>query len=471
MKVLLALLSAVSAASALAIRAPSIAQDLTALVLAASQVSIELKVRWSDFNAPLPSVVVNVSSEKDVAAVVKYCTKLKIPFLAQNGAIGWAKTFSLGQSGVLINLAGLNAVTVRKDKKQATIGGGASIGETIAAADAAGALVLTGNCNCVGSVSAYLGGGYGNLMGEIGLGVDNIISLRVVTADGIIRTVSKSSNADLFWAMRGAGPNFGIVLSATVTATPATSTDRTAWLTDLFFPAEKLPQIAQAIEDLPLTPEQRVYLVLTSSDPPLNTPSVLVTGFLRKGTEESGRAAFKSLYDLGPTTNSSTVAPYQRWNDANIPFCQRGGRKPAFSTAITSMKAQVWPQIWDAYKTFQAKGPNSAVLIERYNLAGAQAANGDATAFNPALREVFAQAIVIPWYDDAGLDGEALAFGKQVRGLWSDEADATQNPTYANFAHGDESLTAIYGDSLPRLQVLKKKWDPKGVFGQWFPIK
>jgi hypothetical protein len=61
----------------------------------------------------------------------------------------------------LINLAGLNAVTVSKDKKQATIGGGASVSDTIAAANAAGTLVFTGNCNCVGSVSAYLGGGYG----------------------------------------------------------------------------------------------------------------------------------------------------------------------------------------------------------------------------------------------------------------------------------------------------------------------
>src|SRR5690242_8274014 len=257
-------------------------------------------------------------------------------------------------------------------------------------------------------------------MGEVGFGVDNIISLRVVTADGVIHTVSKSSNAELFWAMRGAGPNFGVVLSATVAATPATTTDRTAWLFDMFFPAEKLPQIAQAIEDLPLTPEQRIYLVLTSSGPPLNTPSVLVTGFLRKGTEESGRAAFKSIYDLEPTSVTSSVAPYARWNDANINFCQRGGRKPAFSTAITEMKPQVWPQIWDAYTAFQAKGPNSAVLIERYNLTAARTANAAATAFNPALRDVFAQAIVIPWYDDAGLDGEALAFGRQVRSLWSD---------------------------------------------------
>lgn len=92
---------------------------------------------------------------------VKYCTKNRIPFLAQNGGVAWAKTFNLGSNGVLINLAGLNAVTFSQDKRQATIGGGAQIGEVIPAADAAGALVITGNCNCVGAVGAMLGGGYG----------------------------------------------------------------------------------------------------------------------------------------------------------------------------------------------------------------------------------------------------------------------------------------------------------------------
>ncbi|KAF3048401.1 hypothetical protein E8E12_011767 [Didymella heteroderae] len=404
-------------------------------------------------------------------AIIIYCTKANIPFLAQNGGVGWAKTFNLGSTGVLINLAGLNAVTIAVDKKTATIGGDASIGDTIAAADAAGALVLTGNCNCVGSLSAYLGGGYGNLMGEIGLGVDNIISLRVVTSSGSLLTIDKSSNPDLFWAFRGAGPNFGIVVSATVTALPATAQDRTAWINNLFFAPGKLPQIAQAIEDLPLTPEQRVYLVLTNSGPPENAPSVLVTGFLRKGTEQSGRAAFKALYDLGPESESGAVTPYTNWNDANIGFCTRGERKPAFSTTITAMKPDTWPEVWNMYKGFQAKGPNSAVLIERYNLTKAQSLPGGKVSFNPALREgAFAQAIVIPWYSDAALDDEALRFGRRIRDIWSDEGDATQNPTYANFAHGDESLEAIYGESLPRLRELKRKWDPEGIFGQWFAI-
>jgi FAD/FMN-containing dehydrogenase len=156
----------------------SVMADLNKIVSPASQVKIELRLRWSTYNAPTPAVVVNVTSEKDVASVVrehptaqkkdstynaqvKYCTQNRIPFLTQNGGNGWAKTFNLGKTGVLINMAGLNAITFTNDKKQATIGGGAIIGDVIPAANAAGALVITGNCNCIGAVGALLGGGYG----------------------------------------------------------------------------------------------------------------------------------------------------------------------------------------------------------------------------------------------------------------------------------------------------------------------
>lgn len=267
-------------------------------------------------------------------------------------------------------------------------------------------------------------------MGETSFGVDNIISMRVIIATGEILTVSARSNPDLFWALRGAAPNFGIVTSATVKATPANPEDRTAWINNLFFSPDKLPQVAQAVEDLKLTPQQRIYLVLTSGGPPLNQPSVLITGFLRKGTEESGRKAFAPLYDLGPLSNTSALTPYDHWNDANIGFCARGGRKPSRSSTITGMSAHKWPQIWDLYKGFQAKGPNSAILIERYNMTKAIEAPVGATALNEEVRRsAFAQAIIVPWYDDAGLDGEAEEFGKKVRSLWTRSATPENDPT------------------------------------------
>ncbi|KAF2128902.1 FAD binding domain-containing protein, partial [Dothidotthia symphoricarpi CBS 119687] len=471
MRILLSVQLLIAAISAIALKAPVVAEDLKALVSTSTSVSVELRARWSDYEAPELGVVVNVTTERDVATVVKYCKKLGLPFFAQNGGIAW-KTFNPSKDGVLINLAGLNRVTFSKDRKQATIGGGALVSDTIKAANAAGALVLTGNCDCVGALGAMLGGGYaGNLIGEVGFGVDNIISMRVVIASGEVITVSKESHPDLFWALRGAGPNFGIVISATVHALPASPSDRTAWINNLFFSPDKLPQVAQAIQDLPLTPEQRVYLVLTSSGAPANTPSVLVTGLLRKGTEETGRAAFASLYALGPESNTSSVDSYETWNAANTGFCVRGDRKPAYSTTINHMQPDTWPEIWKLYTEFQSKGPNSAVLIERYNLTKAASVPSGSAAFNQALRhEAFAQAIVIPWYTDAALDSEALAFGQKVRDIWSFSETAKMNPTYANFAHGDESLEAIYGSSLARLRTLKKKWDPSGAFNQWFEI-
>lgn len=267
-------------------------------------------------------------------------------------------------------------------------------------------------------------------MGEVGFGVDNIISMRVIIASGEILTVSAMSHPELFWALRGAGPNFGIVVSATVKAMPATEEDRTAFINNLFFSPDKLERVAQAVEDLPLTPQQRVYLVLTSSGEPLNEPSILVTGLLRKGTNETGRAAFAPFYDIGPISESSAITTYDHWNDANIGFCTRGGRKPSYSSTITGMSAQKWPEIWELYKGFQAKGPNSAVLVERYNLTKAMSIPIGSAAMNEAFRrDAFSQAIVIPWYDDASLDAEALEFGSKVRALWTRGNNPKNDPT------------------------------------------
>lgn len=360
---------------------------------------------------------------------MKYCVSNDVPFLPQNGGNGWAKQFHLGDNGVLINLAALNQTTIDAGKQTATIGGGALIGDTVAAADAAGVLVQTGNCNCLGTLGALLGGGYGNLMGQHGFGVDNVLSLRVVVPSGEILDVSNTSHPDLFWALRGAGPNFGIVTAATVRAF---GEDRTAWIMSLTFEPSQIAAVAQAIQDLPLLPQQVVYLVLSNSADGQNSPTVMVTGFLHDADEERGQQAFAPLYALEPLTTSSAVKPYTDWNAANDGFCSRGGRKPAYSTTINAMKADTWPEIWDLYSDFHAKpaAQNSAVLIERYNLTEAQSVSKGSAAMNEGLRtEAFAQAIVIPWYEDVALDMEAEEFAAKVRQIWSAPEDARENPT------------------------------------------
>ena len=74
-------------------------------------------------------------------------------------------------------------------------------------------VLATGANECVGIVGAGLGGGHGRYEGLHGLVTDNIIHMNVVLADGSEISVNETTNADLFWAMRGAGHNFGIVTS------------------------------------------------------------------------------------------------------------------------------------------------------------------------------------------------------------------------------------------------------------------
>ncbi|KAI1176593.1 FAD binding domain-containing protein [Nemania sp. FL0916] len=434
------------------------------------QISQQAPVRWSTFAAPNPGAVVNVQTESDVVATVKFCAKKNITFLAQNGGNGW-KTFDLGTNGVLINIASLNQVTFNADKTQATIGGGSNISNTINHAYAAGSLVVTGNCNCVGTLGALLGGGYGNLMGIYGFGVDNVLSLRVVTADGKVRNVTAQSDPDFFWGLRGAGPNFGIVTSATVKAYPASGTDMQAWTGSLVFTPDKLEQVVQAIQDLVLLPNMTIFMYFLSDGSPANNPTVVASPFLYKGDAASGQAAYASLYAIGPVADTTTVLPYNEWNSGTDPLCVHGDRKPGWSAGFQNMVPDTWRQIYDKYIEFQQMpgAASSGVLMEAYSLTKARSVDPNSAAF--PNRNVNFNAFAIPWYNDTSLDSAAIAFGSAARDLWRSTSDLPRDATYINFAHGDEPLDVVYGDSLPKLKTLKQRVDPTNQFDQWFDIK
>ncbi|KAI0467584.1 hypothetical protein F4859DRAFT_506722 [Xylaria cf. heliscus] len=431
-------------------------------------ISTTWPARWSDFEAPNPGIVINVATELDVAVTVKFLTKLKIPFLAQNGGNGWATTFHLEKNGVLINLAALNQVTFNAGKTQVTIGGGSTVSNTVNKAYAAGALVMTGNCNCVGALGAALGGGYGNLMGTYGFAVDNILSLRVVTADGTLRTVTAQSDPDLFWALRGAGPNLGIVTSATFKSTPATTADFTAWTGDLVFTEDKLEDVVQAVQDLVLTPDMVIFMYLLADS--TGTPAVVASPFLHKGNATSGQAAFASLYAIGPVADTTAVTQYNEWNAATTALCKRGDFKPGWAAGFQDMVPSTWREIWNAYVAFQKLpgAESSGVLLEAYDLTKARSVSSSSAAF--PNRNVRFNAFAIPWYNSSSLDAKAANFGNTVRNALRATSGLPRNQTYINFGNGDEALQVVYGDSLPKLQSIKKRYDPTNAFNQWFNI-
>lgn len=113
--------------------------------------------------------------------------------------------------GLLLKTSGMATVLVDPDRRIALVGPGARWADVLAAAGPFGLAPLSGSSPTVGVAGYTLGGGVGWLSRRYGFAADNVTRAEVVTADGRIVTARADRNADLFWALRGGGGNFGVV--------------------------------------------------------------------------------------------------------------------------------------------------------------------------------------------------------------------------------------------------------------------
>lgn len=359
---------------------------------------------------------------------MQYCNAHNLNFLAQGGGNGWADTFTLGNGGVLINLRPLRNIEFNADKTTVTVQGGTIIRELIAAAYGNSTQVSVGNCNCIGVLGSTLGGGYGRLMGLYGMSVDNLLSMNVVTAHGDAITVTPQDQ-DLWWALRGAGANFGIVTSATMRAYPVPQEQNGAWLGPLIFTPDRIPALVTAINGLTLTGQMSIFMYFTTAGPPDYMPVVIAIPFYL-GPASEGEAAFASIFAVGPVSNMTAFTPYDQFNEGSESFCVKGGRKPSYAAGVATLDPQTWVTVYNKYVDF-LKTPgvqNTTVLMEYYPSAKADSFGADSSSY--AFRSTIKMnAVVNTAYVDRSLDPVAESFGSSVRDLWRSSSGLTQNAT------------------------------------------
>ena len=266
-------------------------------------------------------------------------------------------------------------------------------------------------------------------MGLYGFGVDNLLSVNLVTSYGVIKV--DALNQDLWWALRGAGANFGIVTSAVMKAYPTVMAENTAWLGPLIFSEDKIEALVQAVNELDPTPRGAMFLYYATSGAPTFEPIVIGFPFYL-GSALEGKAVFASIYAVGPMADETSIVPYDEWNAGSGPFCVKGGRKPSYGADFSKMDPATWRAIWNEYTTFLAANPgtgNTTVLLERYSFDKARTIPDSSTSF-PLRSNANFNAVVNTWYADPKLDATAEAFGSKVRDLWRSSASLGSNLTY-----------------------------------------
>ncbi|KAI0857449.1 putative FAD-dependent oxygenase [Xylaria cubensis] len=441
--------------------------------------------RWSELDAPTPNVVVVPATEDDVAHTytiqVHQANKCGLPILAFNGVHGAMTTLGRMDRGVAIQLGQLSNVTISRDGETATIGGGVLSKVVTDTLLASGKQTVTGTCECVSYLGPALGGGHGWLQGHYGLIADQFVSMNVVLADGARHTIDSTS--DLWWGIKGAGQNFGIVTSVTVKVYDIKDRD---WAIDtLLFSGDKVEAVYEAanqhLSNLPVDVINWSYW-LNMPDIDADKPVILFY-IIQEGVTVVDPVYTNPFRDIGPISSEPQSGSYRdlaAWTGIALdsPPCQKAGlANPRFPIYLREYNVTAQREAYDSFAGYVggADSPftTSIFMFEAYPQQGVRAVDSNSTAF--AFRDDNLLVSPLLTYKPAGkeFDGQVELMGNQLRDIIYQGSSRKELHAYVNYAYGDEKPKNWYGYEQwrqSRLQDLKQKYDPKGKFSFFGPV-
>lgn len=287
-----------------------------------------------------------------------------MPFVPKAG--GHSSWSTIGPDGFILDLSLLRQVDVDAEKGTATASAGALIGDVMEAAwqkgFVAGKLLptscaprlseiltlhalVTGTVSTVGFIPSTIGGGLTILAPLVGYGSDNVVSARLVTASGELVTASETENAELLYAIKGAGQFFGVVTSLTVKVHPISvlgNPDGIVWHATWLFDPSKALVAAEAA--LAVKAAEKSYCLAGVLPSPMTFEPVIMVLAVHLGRKEDAVRAFQPFLALGPdVVAADEEITYGRINDAFAAFEEKGGYKKWYAPGLTDM-AQFQPE-------------------------------------------------------------------------------------------------------------------------------
>ncbi|KAI5845571.1 hypothetical protein DFP73DRAFT_395574 [Morchella snyderi] len=436
----------------------------------------EMTIRYSRTSVPDISAFISVGTPEDVGVIIKYANSHSREILAGNRRHAWSRTLSRTRNAIMIDISTLKNITINTKANTITVGGGVSVGDIMPALQAVGKETTTGTCDCVGFLGASLGGGHGRLQGRHGLMADNILSVRLTTATGEVITVSDTSHSDLFWALRGAGHNFGIITEATYKIYDAANGGM-QYTTNKVYDTVYMTEMFEAMNNFQVPADYSALLnVLLEAN--TSTPR-MVLNFVSSEPEAAAKAQFASAFGHIPYISSiEAVLPWASVNGRGLTgtgdfACGNRARKRIAGVATTRYNTTAILEVFEKYKNFATRpGAGAARMIfESYSVKSVQKVDPDSTAY-PWRAETGVVLMNAGYTDDARAD-EAEDWLLEAMAIMHASSGFPRPALYMNYASGTEGFGAMYGYDKWRqekLKKLKKEWDPHCVFSWFNPI-
>jgi len=359
----------------------------------------ELMQRWSVYRQPHYLGAIKPATEKDVEKIVQIAAKNKIPFLATGGGHSLSVALERLHDGIDVDLGNFKTVKLDKKKNTLTLGGSVEFLDFVDLLYQNGKELTVGNAQCVGALGFALGGGQGTLLGLRGPLSDSLLSVRIVTGKGKLVTASATENPDLFWAVRGAGHNFGIVTEAKFRVYDATN-DGQVVNADFLFAPEKNGSVYELLATLDETMPAAMGMNVVGTKGRGLFPGVegifVGVNIQYYGPLAQTQPFIDSYRALGPLQENITVVGWDKifeaaWMGAvHQSSCTRGNIVNSYSVAIKKHHVPTWidrfnvlAQMYETYPEYSGQ-----LMIHRTSPIQALKTPDWATAF--PLREAIA---------------------------------------------------------------------------------
>jgi FAD/FMN-containing dehydrogenase len=408
-----------------------------------------------------PALIARCTSASDVVACVNFARDHEVLLSVRGGGHNFAGK-AVCDGGLMLDFTLMKGITVDPTRRVARAQAGLNLGEFDRATQKFGLATTLGVATTTGISGLTLGGGYGYLAGKYGLACDNLTWVEIVTADGKILGCSAEENPDLFWGLRGAGANFGIVTELQYTLHPVSTV--LAGVT--FYPLSS--KVFRFYDEFSRSAPDELTMIGAAMTAPNGAPA-FATVACYCGEPGVGEKVLKPLRTFGtPIADLIQQRPYLEIQALFDPINPPGRRYYNKAHNISKVDDGAIDAVF--HHMSKAPTPNSSIALQQFHGAASRVPTSD-TAF--PHRYDHHVAWITPIGDDPADDMKIIRWARE---FWDGLKPFVDRAVYVNaleddLEEGERPVREAYGANYERLRALKTKYDPSNIFSQNSNIK